>query len=409
MALSSQHFRTTTCARSRGDCRATTRFGGTAIVAASVVAVLAVGSVPTPAFAATTVSPTANLISNGCFRVPSLTSGDTSVGPGSSALPSWTIDANEVWPIASDLWQPSPGCISSLDLSYNASLSQTVKTTPGSLYVLKWAGASDARHADATTQIKVIWDGKTVASPTYDSQGFTLTNMGWNFKSIIVAATSVTSTVEFQQLNQTISGIIGSASLTAYTEPVNGFQATDANDPYSVAERQMLTKAPGTAVVPATGVPLFALRAVAADQVQHGAGLLIIWTIAPSAQFVHQGSAARQKAAQLVEADLTALLNSTRGLYLAALQADRVPLQGTSDLSTWWGVEVRSLSTTGSLMTFQIAKTEATSTITWTNVYGITSSSTTNQALAPEALANLLYYSKTVAGGPGSATATTTG
>ncbi len=43
---------------------------------------------------------------------------------------------------------------------------------------------------------------------------------------------------------------------------------------------------------------------------------------------------------QVVEAYLTGLLSSTRGLYLAALQADRVPLQGTSDLSTWWGVEM---------------------------------------------------------------------
>ena len=67
----------------------------------------------------------------------------------------------------------------------------------------------------------------------------------------------------------------------------------------------MLAKAPGTAVVPASGVPIFSLRAVAADQVQNGAGLLIIWTIAPSTQFVHQGSAARLKSARLAEADLT--------------------------------------------------------------------------------------------------------
>ena len=57
-------------------------------------------------------------------------------------------------------------------------------------------------------------------------------------------------------------------------------------------------------------------------------------------------------------------------------------------------------------MTFQVAKTGATSAITWTNVYGVSS---TNQALAPQALANLLYYSRTVAGGPGSTTSTTTG
>ena len=52
-------------------------FGGAAIAAASVAAVLAVGNVATPAFAATTVSANANLISNSCLRRPSLLSGTT--------------------------------------------------------------------------------------------------------------------------------------------------------------------------------------------------------------------------------------------------------------------------------------------------------------------------------------------
>ncbi len=75
MALSSQHLRTTTWALSRGRRRARGVLRGAAVAAASVAAVLAVGSVPATAFAATTVSATANLINNGCLAAPSVTSG----------------------------------------------------------------------------------------------------------------------------------------------------------------------------------------------------------------------------------------------------------------------------------------------------------------------------------------------
>ncbi len=415
MALSSQHLRTTTWALSRGRRRATRRFGGAAVAAASVAAVLAVGSVPATAFAATTVSATANLINNGCLAAPSVTSGFAVFGPaGPTKIPGWSVGGNSVDDVFSNYWQPSPGCSYSVNLSGQApgSVSQTVDTTPG-LYVLRWEMSGNAYFGAAIKTMHVLWDGALVSAPTFmTSSTYTPTAMGWVAKQIIVKATSAKSVVEFADASvpsSTAGVLLGSVSLTAYAQPVNDFTATSANDPYSVAERQMLAKAPGTAVVPASGVPLFTLRAVAADQVQHGAGLgllIILDCRSLSGQFVHQGSAARLKSAKVVEAYLTGLLSSTRGLYLAALQADRVPLQGTSDLSTWWGVEVRSISTTGSLMTFQIAKTGTTSTITWTNVYGL--SSTTNQALAPEALANLLYYSRTVAGGPGSTTATTT-
>ena len=89
------------------------------------------------------------------------------------------------------------------------------------------------------------------------------------------------------------------------------------------------------------------------------------------------------------------LVKSSKGLYLADLQADRVPLPTTGGLANWWAVRVQSVSTTGVLMSFQIALTKAGTTSTWTNVPS--TPVTASQAMAPEALADLLYYSKTIA------------
>ncbi len=44
-------------------------------------------------------------------------------------------------------------------------------------------------------------------------------------------------------------------------------------------------------------------------------------------------------------------------------------------------------------MTFQMSQAGASSWMIWDNVFGVTS---INQALAPDALANLLYYAQVV-------------
>jgi hypothetical protein len=126
-------------------------------------------------------------------------------------------------------------------------------------------------------------------------------------------------------------------SPTVQSTTVNGFKVTNASDPYMVAVRQMLAKVPESAVVPASGVPVCTLQAFAVEQVKNGAGLLIIWTIAPSSQFISETSTTRQAKAQVVAQDLKGLLTRSWGLYLAALQADRVPLRGSADFASWWG------------------------------------------------------------------------
>lgn len=88
------------------------------------------------------------------------------------------------------------------------------------------------------------------------------------------------------------------------------------------------------------------------------------------------------------------VLKSSMSIYSAALQAERVPEQGSQDLANWWGVDVQSMSTTGSLMSFEVVLTKEGTTATWTNIPSVPS--TAGQTMAPDALANLLYYSKAV-------------
>jgi hypothetical protein len=243
----------------------------------------------------------------------------------------------------------------------------------------------------------VFWDAKLVAAPTFDYTDQSVSSMGWVSKQLTVTATRTKSVVEFADASAGDTpwgAALDAVSLTVQSTTVNGFKVTNSSGPYSVAVRQMLAKVPGSALVPTSGVPVCTLQALAAEQVKNGAGLLIIWTIAPSSQFISETSTTRQVKAQLVEQYLMGLLTSSRNLYLAALQTDRVPLQGSADFASWWGVRVESRSTTGSHMNFQIAKAGTTSTITWGNVVGVTS---TSAAAAPEALANLLYYTKKIA------------
>jgi hypothetical protein len=62
-------------------------------------------------------------------------------------------------------------------------------------------------------------------------------------------------------------------------------------------------------------------------------------------------------------------------------------------LANSWSVEVQSISTTGSLMSFSLSISKTGVVPTWSNVPGVPSAG--SQAMAPTALANLLYYAKT--------------
>ncbi len=62
------------------------------------------------------------------------------------------------------------------------------------------------------------------------------------------------------------------------------------------------------------------------------------------------------------------VLKTSNTMYVAALKADRVPIQGDADLAIWWEVRVQSTSTTNTLMSFQISSSGSSTWALWNNV-----------------------------------------
>jgi hypothetical protein len=354
-----------------------------------------------PTYAGSPTGP--NLIANGCFQDPVLKNGATTLGPGSTQIPGWTVGGDGVQATASDHWKPAAGCTQSVGLSGSGhgTLSQTVNTTFGDLYLLKWNIAADYSCGPAVKRMGVFWEGKLVSAPTFNTTGNGKSWMGWTSQEVVVTAASTTSVVEFTDAtvgNGQCGASLDQVSLRLDTQTVNGFAATNSTDPYSVAEREMLAKLPAHAVVTNAGAPVCSIQAAAAEQIDNGGGLLMIWWVTPSSQFIKSSAKAQQADAQALKQYLGNVLKTSNATYAAALKADRVPIQGDADLAIWWEVRLQSTSTTNTLMSFQISSSGSSTWALWDKVPSVASS---EQRYAPVALANLLYYSKTVATLPG--------
>ena len=104
--------------------------------------------------------------------------------------------------IGSGYWAPPPGSprgSQSVDLSGDApgSLTQTVKTAPGSSYLLKWYAAGNPDCGQSPKVMHVVWGNKLVAkliaSPAMSTKGRTRSKMVWSLKSQVVVASSALS------------------------------------------------------------------------------------------------------------------------------------------------------------------------------------------------------------------------
>ena len=299
-----------------------------------------------------------NLISNGCFQDPVLKAGAVALGAGSTQIPGWTVGGNGVQATTSNHWAPAKGCGQSVGLagSGHGNLSQTVNTTFGDLYLLRWSLAADYNCGPAIKRMAVFWEGKLVSVPTFNMTGDGKSWMGWTSQQIIVTAATTSSVVEFADAtagNGQCGASLDEVSLRLDTDTVNGFAATNSTDPYSVAERQMLADLPAHTVVSNAGAPVCSIQAAAAEQINNGGGLLIIWWVTPSSQFIKSTAPAQQADAQVLKQYISKLLKSSSARYIAALKADRVPIEGGPNLANLWEVRVQSTSTTAALMSFQ--------------------------------------------------------
>ena len=108
------------------------------------------------------------------------------------------------------------GSAQSVELSDNGpgNISETVKTTPGSTYLLSWYGAGypDGKSAKV---INVSWDNAQIAAPAFNDR--TGANMGWTLHHEVVTATGPTSTLEFADgtsATDPYGPFVGAVSLT---------------------------------------------------------------------------------------------------------------------------------------------------------------------------------------------------
>ncbi len=179
----------------------------------------------TTAFAAAG-GPSTNLLLNGCFTDPSLgpsakySGSYIGVSPGSTGIPHWTVGAGGVQAVGT-YWPKSPGCPGSLWLAddHPGFVSQSVPTTPGDHYLLRWE-VGGLHETEGPDPLHVLWGGSTVAVQSPPTTP-------WQRGQVTVTATQASTTVEFSATLSAGDGgpTIGSASLTPMSPEVSGNQA----------------------------------------------------------------------------------------------------------------------------------------------------------------------------------------
>ncbi len=108
------------------------------------------------------------------------------------------------------------GSAQSVELSNNGpgNISETVKTIPGSTYLLTWYGAGYP-DGKAAKVIDVSWNDARIAAPSFkDGTG---ANMGWTLHHELVTAAAATSTLEFADgtsATDPYGPFVGAVSLT---------------------------------------------------------------------------------------------------------------------------------------------------------------------------------------------------
>lgn len=154
-----------------------------------------------------------NVVKNGSFESPVVSSpclnggggnptpGICTYSGGSTGITGWTVGGNSVDLIAAATIKPATGH-QSIDLSGSSpgSVTQTVTTTPGIKYTLRWAVAGNGSCGQAVKTMGIYWNGTQVKTINFNTAGHTLQSMGWVVRHMTVTAVGVTSSIGFADL-----------------------------------------------------------------------------------------------------------------------------------------------------------------------------------------------------------------
>jgi choice-of-anchor C domain-containing protein len=162
----------------------------------SVLAVLALALSAAPAHPG-------NLVANGSFESPALSSGAVAGYANGQDLGGWTVEAGGVDQVRAPYWQAADGA-HSLDLNGTnpGGVRQTVATTPGERYEISFAIAGNPECGASIKSLGVYWAGPIAYGDTFDTTTTTTTAMGWRIpRSLGVRATAATTEIAFRALS----------------------------------------------------------------------------------------------------------------------------------------------------------------------------------------------------------------
>jgi choice-of-anchor C domain-containing protein len=119
----------------------------------------------------------------------------------------WTVMRGDVRQ-ARDGWQPAGGRqFILLGETVPATVAQSVPTTPGHAYLIRFAMAGDLRGGPDVKTMQVTWGGRPVGGlQAFDTTGRTETDMGWQRHAILVAADGALTDLGFESRNTTANG-----------------------------------------------------------------------------------------------------------------------------------------------------------------------------------------------------------
>lgn len=166
--------------------------GAALLAAATAISMVLSGAAP----ASATAVP--NLVKNGGFEEPAGCNPFCEYDAGSTAMPHWVIGGNSIDLVNTGYFQAAFGS-QSVDLSGSApgSVEQTVDTTSGVTYHLKWYMAGNPYCGQPVKTMRVYWNGNLIAAPRFDTTGHSPSDMGWVSHEKKVTAEGSTSTIEF--------------------------------------------------------------------------------------------------------------------------------------------------------------------------------------------------------------------
>ncbi|MGD0660604.1 MAG: choice-of-anchor C family protein [Syntrophorhabdales bacterium] len=168
-----------------------------------------------------------NLVANGDFAGgPTIVDSFTTLFPGSTAIPDWTVGPTGSIDYITGYWQAPPGGGAGVSLDMDGNSPGSITTTNsfatslGVTYDVTFYLAGNPDGPPTTKDLQVTVGG-TVQDFTFDTTGDSRTNMGWTQESFSFIGTGSPMSLTFASLdtNTPYGPAVGDVSITAVPEP----------------------------------------------------------------------------------------------------------------------------------------------------------------------------------------------